>query len=108
MKTIKFNLVDQDNRKTAELDLLGKYTVLYFFPKANTSGCTKEAQEFSKQIDWFNSHRAQIYGVSKDSPETLKNFKEKYELKVNFLSDENCELAKALKVHKDGKTIRST
>ncbi|WP_041081107.1 redoxin domain-containing protein [Thermotoga profunda] len=108
MKIVKFNLVDQDNRKTKDTDLIGKYTVLYFFPKAGTTGCTKEAQDFSKAIEWFESRKTQIYGISKDSPEVLKNFKEKYQLKVNLLSDENCEFANSLNVQKDGKIVRST
>lgn len=108
MKTVKFNLVDQDNRKTKDTDLIGKYTVLYFFPKAGTTGCTKEAQDFSKETEWFESHKTQIYGVSKDSPEVLKNFKEKYQLKVNLLSDESCEFASSLNVQKNGKIVRST
>lgn len=108
MKTVKFNLVDQDNRKTTDLDLFGKYTVLYFFPKAGTTGCTKQAQDLSKAIEWFRSHQIQVYGVSCDSPETLKNFKEKFQLEINFLSDENCEFARSLNVQKDGKIVRST
>lgn len=108
MQLVKFNLFNQDGNKTTELDLLGKYSVIYFFPKAGTSGCTKEAQDFSNSFEWFKSHATMIYGVSKDKPETLKKFKEKYQLKVNFLSDETGEFAKSLNAQKDGKIVRST
>lgn len=108
MKQLNFDLLDENGKRTTDLDLLGRYTVLYFFPKAGTPGCTKEAQDFSDEIDWFQSHGVQVYGVSKDSPRTLSNFKEKYQLKVNFLSDQDGEIAKSLNVQKDGKIVRST
>ncbi|MGJ8455619.1 redoxin domain-containing protein [Pseudothermotoga sp. U03pept] len=108
MKLVDFKLLDEENRERTNLDLLGRYTVLYFFPKAGTLSCTQEAQDFSKEIEWFESRGAQVFGVSRDSSKTLKIFKEKYQLRMSFLADTNGELAKSLNAQKNGKILRST
>ena len=69
-------------------DLLGKKTVIYFYPKDDTPGCTKEAINFSEKIDEFSNLNTQIFGVSRDSFEKHEKFKKKYNLKVNLISDE--------------------
>ena len=68
-------------------DLLGKKTVIYFYPKDDTPGCTKEAINFSEKIDEFSNLNTQIFGVSRDSFEKHEKFKKKYNLKVNLISD---------------------
>ncbi|MFN4190243.1 MAG: redoxin domain-containing protein [Pseudothermotoga sp.] len=108
MQRLKFDLLDEDGKKTTELDLLGKYSVVYLFPKAGTMGCTKEAQDFSNALEWFNSHETKVYGVSRDHPESLKKFKEKHQLKINFLSDRDGEFIRSLNAQKYGVTVRST
>ena len=69
-------------------DLLGKKTVIYFYPKDDTPGCTKEAINFSEKINEFANLNTQIFGVSRDSFEKHEKFKKKYNLKVNLISDE--------------------
>ena len=105
----KFELVDEDGNKVTSEDLKGNWVVLYFFPKANTPGCTREAQDFTENIGFFESKGIKVIGVSPDSPKALANFKKKYDLKVKFLSDKEKELAQKMKAIKQGNRInRST
>ncbi len=62
-------------------------TVVFFFPRANTSGCTKEALEFSHLIKEFKKLNTLIIGVSKDSPETQKKFRDKHDFECELGSD---------------------
>ena len=79
-----------------ELNLKNKkLTVVFFFPRANTSGCTKEAVEFSSLIEKFNNLNTRVIGVSKDSIEQQKKFRTKHNLKCELGSDYDgkiCEL----------------
>ena len=71
-----------------ELNLKNKkMTVVFFFPRANTSGCTKEAVEFSSLIEKFNNLNTRVIGVSKDTVEQQKKFRTKYNLKCELGSD---------------------
>ncbi|GGO93374.1 peroxiredoxin [Stakelama pacifica] len=65
----------------------GKPFILYFYPKDDTSGCTREAQDFSAMLEAFQGAGAQILGVSKDSPEKHRKFIDKYDLTVPLASD---------------------
>ena len=69
-------------------DLSGKPVVLYFYPKDDTPGCTKEAQSFTDMVDDFAAAGAVILGVSKDSVKKHDKFRDKYGLKIALLSDE--------------------
>lgn len=74
--------------KTVKLDdFKGKWLVLYFYPKDNTSGCTKEACSFKENMSIIASHGASVVGVSPDSLSSHKNFIEKYELNFDLISD---------------------
>ena len=73
-------------------ELRGKTVVLYFYPKDDTSGCTKEAQGFSEHIDAFDSAGAVVLGVSKDSVSKHDKFRDKYDLKVTLLSDDESDV----------------
>ena len=64
-----------------------RLTVVFFFPRANTSGCTKEAVEFSSLIEKFNNLNTRVIGVSKDSVEQQKKFRTKHNLKCELGSD---------------------
>lgn len=64
-----------------------KWTVLYFYPKADTPGCTKQACAFRDSIKIIENLNAHVYGVSTDSPKDLLAFKEKYQLSFELLSD---------------------
>ena len=71
-----------------ELNLKNKkMTVIFFFPRANTSGCTREAAEFSSLIEKFNNLNTRVIGVSKDSIEQQKKFRTKHNLKCELGSD---------------------
>lgn len=71
-----------------------KYTLLYFYPKDNTPGCTIESQDFSRLRTEFEAIDVEIFGISKDSDYSHKKFQEKNNLTISLLSDENLELHK--------------
>jgi thioredoxin-dependent peroxiredoxin len=87
----KFTLPDQDGRKRTNMDYLGKWLVLYFYPKDNTPGCTIEAIDFTKFLPDFRKLSTQVVGVSPDSPKKHCAFIEKQKLKITLLSDETKE-----------------
>ncbi len=80
---------------------LGKPLVLFFFPRANTPGCTKESIAFTEMLGEFGKADAAVAGVSKDSPKKLNNFREKQGLKVDLLSDAETDLSEQLGVWKE-------
>lgn len=79
-------------------DLLGRRLVLYFFPKDDTWGCTKEATQFRDAYDKFLQKDVELVGVSRDSVETHRRFKEKYMLPFRLLSDTDSHLCDAFGV----------
>ncbi len=70
-------------------DFKGQKLVLYFYPKDDTSGCTREAQDFTALAAEFEKAGTFVVGVSKDSPKSHAKFTDKYDLKVRLLSDED-------------------
>ena len=64
-------------------------TIIYFYPKADTPGCTKESCEFQSNLKKFNKLETSVFGISKDSVQRQSKFAEKYKLKFNLLSDES-------------------
>ncbi len=80
-------LLDQDDKKVSLKGLSGKWVVLYFYPKDDTSGCTKEACEFTNNLKEFEKLGACVLGVSPDPPQRHRKFIAKYELKIDLLSD---------------------
>ncbi len=82
-----FCLQDQNNKEICLKDLKGKWIVLYFYPRDNTAGCTKEAQDFSFLKTEFEEEGAIIMGISKDSITSHQKFIEKKELGITLLSD---------------------
>ena len=87
-----FTIPDANNSPVQLSDFSGKWVVLYFYPKDNTSGCTLEAQEFSAALPDFATLNAVVIGVSPDSCRKHTNFIKKYDLKVMLLSDESHEM----------------
>ena len=75
------------NNKINTAELLGKWLVLYFYPKDNTSGCTKEACEFRDNMERITSTGAIVLGISPDSVKSHDNFKSKFELNFNLVAD---------------------
>jgi peroxiredoxin Q/BCP len=100
-KAPAFNLKDQSGKNVKLSDLKGKKVVLYFYPKDNTSGCTKEACYFRDEISMFNKLDAVVLGVSADSVESHKKFADKYELPFSLLSDPEKEMLETYGVWKE-------
>lgn len=82
-----FSLPDQDGKLVNLQDLRGGWVVLYFYPKDDTPGCTTEACDFTSGLGGFETLRATVLGCSPDSPESHREFIEKYDLKITLLSD---------------------
>lgn len=88
-KAPAFNLRDHNGEKAALKDFSGKWLVLYFYPKDNTSGCTMEAIDFTKNKKDFAGLGAEIIGISPDSEESHRKFIEKQKLSIKLLSDQD-------------------
>ncbi len=86
-KIIDFSLVDQDNVVHKLSDYSSGSVLLYFYPKDDTPGCTKEACMITEVYDDFKKVGIKVLGVSADSPESHKKFKQKYNLPFTLLSD---------------------
>jgi len=82
-----FCLPDQNGRSVGLHDFHGKWVVLYFYPKDNTSGCTREAVDFSEYLPQFADNNAAIIGISPDSEKSHANFISKFALKHILLAD---------------------
>ena len=100
-KAPDFTLEDQDCKKISLKDFAGKKVVLYFYPKDNTSGCTKEACSFRDDFPKFKKSKAVILGVSPDSVSSHKKFVEKYNLPFILLSDESKKVLDKYNVWKE-------
>ena len=79
-------------------DSIGKYVVLYFYPKVDTPGCTIETNDFNKLLAKFKKLNCQIYGISKDNMKSHNKFKEKYNIKFDLLADDEIKIVKSYKV----------
>ncbi len=79
-------------------DLKGKYTVLYFYPKDDTPGCTLEGQDFRDRADEFKKLKTAVYGVSRDSLASHEKFKAKFKFPFELISDEDETLCKIFDV----------
>ena len=90
-----FELPDQDGEPVALDDFEGRTLVLYFYPRADTSGCTTEAKGFRDYWDEFGERDVAVVGVSDDPPADNRAFKEKYDLPFPLLSDESGDVATA-------------
>ena len=86
-KAPAFALDNQDGDKVRLTDFAGKWVVLYFYPKDNTSGCTKEACGFTEALPNFTKLNAEVLGVSPDSVKSHQGFIAKQNLKITLLSD---------------------
>lgn len=86
-KAPDFTLMDQNGKEVRLSDFLGKKVVLYFYPKDNTPGCTKQACAFASAYDAFREKDIVVIGISKDSVSSHVKFAEKYHLPFILLSD---------------------
>jgi peroxiredoxin Q/BCP len=93
--------ITEAGEKLTTEGLSGRKTVLYFYPKDDTPGCTKEACAFRDRMDDYRNADIQVYGVSLDSPESHRQFRQKYGLNFPLLTDEGGRAAQTLGVLSD-------
>jgi peroxiredoxin Q/BCP len=91
-------VVDETGAAVALEDLLGKPLVVYFYPKADTPGCTNESMQFRDLYKKFHKAGAEVVGVSRDTPAAQKKFKEKYALPFRLLADTESKICDAFGV----------
>ncbi|MEM0976539.1 MAG: peroxiredoxin [Pseudomonadota bacterium] len=96
-----FTLPSTEGTSKSLNDYAGQTLILFFYPKDNTSGCTKEAVGFSEALAQFKDLGATVVGVSKDSMTSHEKFVTKHDLKVELLSDENGTLCEDFDVWKE-------
>ena len=97
-KAPSFELPGTSVAKYSLKDSVGKYVVLYFYPKDDTPGCTIETNDFNKLLSKFNKLDCEVYGISKDSLKSHNKFRDKYKIKFDLLSDEDLKVLKKYKV----------
>ena len=97
-KAPNFTLLDQDGNQVSLNDFLGKKVVLYFYPKDNTPGCTKQACNFSTLQNDFEKLNTVVLGISKDSVSSHDKFRNKYSLNITLLADPELIAIKAYDV----------
>ena len=102
-KAPEFSLPDQDGNMHSLSDYKGQKVILYFYPKDNTAGCTKQACNFGELMPQFREKGAVILGVSKDSVASHKKFQEKYGLPFTLLSDTEKTVIESYDVWKEKK-----
>jgi len=93
-----FKLSSTNKKDYLLKDSLGKYIVLYFYPKDDTPGCTIETNDFNKLLPKFKKLECEIYGISKDSLKSHNKFRDKYKIKFDLLADEELTVLKKFKV----------
>ena len=97
-KAPAFDMATSDSGRVSSASVSGSPYVLYFYPKADTPGCTTEGQDFSALADDFAAAGAPVIGVSRDAVRKLDRFKVKYDLKVVLASDEPGDVTEAFGV----------
>lgn len=107
-----FEVVDQNGNQVSSKDLIGKKTVVYFYPKDNTSGCTAEACSIRDNYESLVAKGYNVIGVSKDSAASHRKFREKYDLPFTLLSDTSTQMLQAFGAWGEkkmyGKTVMGT
>lgn len=87
-----FEVVDQDGKAVSSKDLIGKKTIIYFYPKDNTSGCTAEACSLRDNYQALMARGYNVVGVSKDSAASHRKFADKYDLPFTLLADTSTQM----------------
>ena len=98
MKASNFTLPSTSQNNYSLKNSIGKYVVLYFYPKDDTPGCTIETNDFNKLLPKFKKLDCEIYGISKDNLKTHDKFRAKYKIKFSLLADEEIKVLKKYKV----------
>ena len=96
-------LTTESGRHVGTGELTGQKTVLFFYPKDDTPGCTKEACAFRDRMEDYGEAGIQVYGVSLDSPESHREFREKYDLNFPLLTDEGGRASESLGVLRENR-----
>ena len=86
-KAPTLNLESTDGKIYSLKNSIGKYVVLYFYPKDDTPGCTIETNDFNKLLPKFKKLNCDVFGISKDNLKSHYKFKKKYKIKFNLLTD---------------------
>lgn len=102
-KAPEFTLPDKDGNPVSLSDFLGKKVVLYFYPKDNTPGCTREACAFAAAYEGFKAKNVAVIGISKDSVASHQKFAAKHDLPFVLLSDPELQAIQAYDVWKEKK-----
>jgi len=97
-KAVNFTLPSTNKTNYSLKNSLGKYVVLYFYPKDDTPGCTIETNDFNKLLSKFKKLECEIYGISKDGLQSHDKFRNKYKIKFDLLADEEIKVLKKYKV----------
>ncbi|MBR4036201.1 MAG: thioredoxin-dependent thiol peroxidase [Oscillospiraceae bacterium] len=108
MKAPDFTLPDKDGNSVSLSDFLGKKVVVYFYPKDNTPGCTKQACGFAANYQQFREMDVAVIGISKDSAASHLKFAQKYDLPFIILSDTELQAIQAYDVWKEKKLYGKT
>ena len=108
MKAPSFTLKDKDEKNVSLSDFIGKKVVLYFYPKDNTPGCTRQACAFAGAYSEFTAKGVTVIGVSRDSVASHVKFAEKHSLPFILLSDPDLEAIKAYEVWQEKKLYGKT
>ena len=108
MQAPAFMLADKDGKMVLLSDFLGKKVVLYFYPKDNTPGCTRQACAFAAAYSEFEKKNAVVIGISKDSASSHEKFAEKYNLPFILLSDPELQALQAYGVWLEKKLYGKT
>lgn len=95
IKAPGFTLPDKDGNPVSLSDFLGKKVILYFYPRDNTPGCTRQAQAYAALIEEFSARGTAVIGISRDSSASHQKFAEKYDLPFILLSDPEREAIEA-------------
>ena len=93
-----FKLPSTNKKNYSLKDSLGKYVVIYFYPKDDTPGCTIETNDFNKLLPKFKKLNCEVLGISKDNLKSHDKFRDKYKIKFDLLADEKLEVLKKYKV----------
>ena len=94
MKALDFKLQSTNGKNYSLKESIGKYVVLYFYPKDDTPGCTIETKDFNKLLQKFKKLNCEVFGISKDSLKSHNKFKNKYKIKFDLLTDEELKVLK--------------
>ena len=98
IKAPNFKLPSTSKDNYSLKDSIGKYVVIYFYPKDDTPGCTIETNDFNKLLPKFKKLNCDIFGISKDNLKSHDKFRDKYKIKFDLLADEELTVLKKYKV----------